>query len=189
MRIPVDRNPPLRFHPSMFNKPIKNYYVLIKGRKTLTFPPICPFTGEPMPSAWVTLKQIGNVRYSPLWLLLGLLKNNYNKASLKVKASQGFANLYRKVQAMKWISLLGGIGVTVIFLELNSKSPNPSMIPFLVIFVAVLGSAAFKTYGYILIKNCHISSVTNEHIEVCFASEDYASSFCKLNGLEYEARR
>ena len=142
-----------------------------------------------MPSAWVTLKHIGNVRYSLIWLLLGHLKNTYNKASLKVKASERFAKLYRTVQAMKWISLLGGIGVTVILVELNSKSPNPSAIPFLGIVGALVGSAAFKAYGFILIKKCHISNISNDHIEVCFASEDYASSFCKLNGLEYEARQ
>ena len=167
---------------------MKKYYVLIKERKPLAFPPICPFTDEPMPSAWVTLKQIGNVRYSPIWLLLGHLKNTYNKVSLKVKASEGFAKLYRKVQAMKWISLLGGIGLTVLMLKLNNKSPNPSAIPFLGVLVALVGSAAFKAYGFILIKKCHISNISSDHFEVCFASEDYASSFCKLNGLEYEAR-
>jgi len=168
---------------------MKKYYVWIKGSEPLAFPPICPFTGEPMPSAWVTLKHVGNVRYSPIWLLLGLLKNTYNRASLKVKASEGFAKLYRMVQAMKWMSLLGGIGVTVILLALNSKSPNPSAIPFLGILGALVGSAAFKAYGFILIKKCHISNISSEHIEVCFASEDYARSFSKLNGLEYEARR
>ena len=168
---------------------MKKYYVLINGSKPLAFPPICPFTGEPMPSAWVTLKHIGNVRYSPLWLLLGHLKNTYDKASLKVKASERFAKLYRTVQAMKWVCLLGGIGMTVILLELNDKSQNPSSIPFLGILVALVGSAAFKAYGFILIKRCHISNISSEHIEVCFASEDYASSFCKLNGLEYVARQ
>jgi xanthosine utilization system XapX-like protein len=74
-------------------------------------------------------------------------------------------------------------------LALNSKSPNPSAIPFLGILGALVGSAAFKAYGFILIKKCHISNISSEHIEVCFASEDYARSFSKLNGLEYEARR
>jgi len=168
---------------------MNKYYVLVKVSKPLAFPPICPFTGESMPSAWVTLKHIGNVRYSLIWLLLGHVKNTYNKASLKVKASERFAKLYRKVQAMKWISLLGGIGVTVLFVELNSKSPNPSNLPFLGVLGALVGSATFKAYGFILIKKCHISNISSEHIEVCFGSEDYASSFCKLNGLEYEARR
>ena len=168
---------------------MNKYYVLIKGNKPLVFPPVCPFTGKPMPSAWVTLKHIGNVRYSLMWLLLGHLKNTYNKASVKVRASERFAKLYRTVRAMVWISLLGGIGVTVILIEMNDKSPNPSAIPFLGILGALVGSAAFKSYGHFLIKKCHISNISGEQIEVCFASKDYARSFCELNQLEYEARR
>jgi len=172
----------------MFSERRKKYYVLVQWNKPLTFPPLCPFTGESMPSAWVTLKQIGNVRYSFAGMLLGYVGNTYKSVRLKVKASEDFAKLYRTVRAMIWISLLAGIGVTVILVELNDKSPNPSAIPFLGILGALVGAAAFKVYGSFLIKKCYIAKITDEHIEICFASEDYARSLCELNQLEFEAR-
>src|SRR5579859_4904497 len=102
------------------------YCVSVPLGRPLQFPNMCPFSGTPSPSGTVTLMNHSTSRVLPL---PGGYVNSHAKTSLSIPASEKVARLAAVLQALIWVSLVGGIGIAFWLVLHHSYSHGPNRAP------------------------------------------------------------
>jgi hypothetical protein len=91
----------------------------------------------------------------------------------------------RVLEASIWFSLLGGMTVCVLLLNLKGSDGTLAV-------AALLGgpilAALFRFSRFIYLRKVRIRSAWNGFVEVRFLSENYARTFSDLNRLALDAR-
>jgi hypothetical protein len=159
------------------------YCVNVPLEKRLQFPNTCPFSGAPSPNSHVRLKRSST---SLVLALPGGFYNSYSTTSLRIPSCRQIAALAVGLEAMIWLSLLGGIAMCVWLLSVESTGPRAAAALFLI--GAPVAAAAFRLARYLVLRKVRLNSTWNGFAEVQFRSEAYAKEFCELNRLPLDAR-
>lgn len=158
------------------------YYVQVPLNRDLRFPDSCPFSDKPSPKSTVRLKATSTSLVLPA---PHGIHNEYQTTTLPIPASRETALVASVLGAGIWLSLLGGMTLCVLLLNLRENKGTLAA-------GALLGgpilAAAFRFARYLYLRKVRIKTAWNGFVEVRFDSEDYARAFSDLNRLALDAR-
>ena len=159
------------------------YTVQVPLGKPLQFPDLCPFTDTASPNSAIRLKRTSTSMVLPL---PGAFLNSYTKTTFRFPARKKIVVLSVVLEAMIWLSLLGGIALCVFWLvNVHTSGPDATALLFLV--GGLLAALGFRVARYWVLRRVRISPAWEGFIEVKFKSESYAKAFAELNRLAISA--
>jgi hypothetical protein len=158
---------------------IMKYCVNVRVERSLAFPDLCPFTGEPSPNGTVKLERTRTLLFIPL---LVAYYQKYQKTTLRIPASAKIARRAMSMSIMVWASLLGGIGICFLLLTSHSNMHN-DRIALLCLVGSPLLALGFKIARAVTLRAVNLKSAEDGFVEFEFKSETYAREFSRLNNV------
>lgn len=154
------------------------YSVHVPLEQELLFPKRCPFSDDLSPTATVQLKRTSTSIVIPL---PGGFLNSYSTTSLWLPAAKKVAVLALSFEIMIWLSILGGMAMPVLAMNIGDGRYTSDAVLFIPIgLVAALG---FRVARWFVLRRVGIAKPWNGFMEVKFASEAFAREFSELNRL------
>jgi len=159
-----------------------NYRIHVPEGTPLIFPNRCPFTGAPAPTGSVRLQVFSTSSVLPL---PGGFLNRYSKTGLRVPAARKISLLALGSELMIWISLLGGMALSVWFMDRGTE--REQSVCFLFIVGGIVAALAFRIFRACLLWGVRIKNPWNGFVDVLFKSEAFAKEFAEQNRLAIDA--